>query len=60
MLLVKKWASHFEIFDKNDIQNFAFHFLCNKKRFKIIKCHVQGTLRHCTHVNDLQYAATQN
>ncbi len=23
--------SHFEIFDKSDIPNFAFHFLYNKK-----------------------------
>jgi hypothetical protein len=36
-------VSHFEIFDKNDIPNFAFHFFYNNKRFKIIECHVQGT-----------------
>jgi hypothetical protein len=35
-----KRASHFEIFDKSDIPNFSFHFLDNKKRFKIIECHV--------------------
>jgi hypothetical protein len=34
--------SHFEIFDKSDIPNFAFHFLYNKKWFEIIECHVQG------------------
>jgi hypothetical protein len=47
ILLVSKWASHFEIFDKSDIPNFAFHFLYNKKGFKIIECHVQGTIKHC-------------
>jgi len=39
--------SHFELFGKSDIPNFAFHFLYNKNGFKIIKCQVQGTTRHC-------------
>jgi len=60
ILLVKKWPSHFEVFDKSDIPNFSFHFLYNKKGFKIIERLVQRTIRHCIHVNDLQYAATQN
>jgi hypothetical protein len=60
ILLVKKCASHFEIFGKSDIPNFAFHFHNNEKGFKIIENHVQGTIRHCIHVNDLQYASTQN
>ncbi len=30
-----------KIFDNNDIPNFAFHFHCNEKRFKIIEIHVQ-------------------
>jgi hypothetical protein len=46
ILLVSKWASHFEIFDKSDIPNFAFHFFYSLKGFKIIECHVQGTIRH--------------
>jgi hypothetical protein len=45
--LVSKRASHFEIFEKNDISNFTFHFLYNKKVFKIIEGHVQGITRHC-------------
>jgi hypothetical protein len=52
--------SHFEMFDQNEITNFAFHFFYNKKGFKIIESHVQGTIRHCIHVNDLQYVVTQN
>jgi hypothetical protein len=44
ILSVSKWASHFENFDKSDIPNFAFHFFCNKKRFKIIECHVYKAL----------------
>jgi hypothetical protein len=51
MLLVSKWASHFEIFDKSDVPNFAFHFLYNKKGFRIIECHVQGIIRHCMNNN---------
>jgi hypothetical protein len=35
-----KMGFTFEIFDKSDIPNFSFHFICNKKGFKIIKCHV--------------------
>jgi len=42
-----KTSVTFEIFDKSGISNFAFHFFYNKKRFKIIDCHVQGTIRHC-------------
>ncbi len=34
-------------FDKSDIPNFSFHFLYDKKGFKIIECHVQGTTKHC-------------
>jgi hypothetical protein len=44
--LVSNWASHFELLEKNDIAKFAFHFLYNKKGFKIIEWHVQGTTRH--------------
>jgi len=47
ILLVLKKKSHFEIFDKSDVPNFAFHFLYNRKGFKIIECHVQGTIKHC-------------
>ncbi len=37
------------------------HFISyNKNGFKIIENHVQGPIRHCIHVNDLQYVATQN
>ncbi len=39
-IMVSKWVSHFEIFDKSDIPNFSFHFLYNKKEFKIIESHV--------------------
>jgi hypothetical protein len=46
ILLVSKLMSHFEIFDKSDIPNFAFHFLYNNKKL-IIECHVQGIIRHC-------------
>jgi hypothetical protein len=60
VLLVKKWASHFEIFGKSDIPKFAFHFHYNEKGFKIIESHVQGIIRHCIHVNDVQYVAIQN
>ncbi len=34
ILLVSKWASYFEIFDKNDTANFSFHFMYNKKGLK--------------------------
>jgi hypothetical protein len=40
ILLVEKWASHFEIFGKSDIQFFAFHFHYKEKGFKIIESHV--------------------
>jgi hypothetical protein len=50
-IMVSKWVSHFEIFDKSDIPNFSFHFLYNKKGFEIIECHVQGTIRHCMNNN---------
>ncbi len=43
---VSKWASHFEIFDKNDIPKISFHFFYNKKGFKIIECHVQEIINH--------------
>jgi hypothetical protein len=33
-IMVSKWASHFEIFDKNDIPIFEFHFMYNKKDLK--------------------------
>jgi hypothetical protein len=52
ILLVSKQVSHFEIFDKSDIPNFSFHFLYNKKGFKIIECHAQGVIRHC--MNDIK------
>ncbi len=45
--LVSKLVSHFELFVKNDIPIFSFHYLNNNKKIKIIKCHVQGTTRHC-------------
>jgi hypothetical protein len=45
--LASKWTSHFELFNKSDIPNCAFRFISNKKGFKIIECHVQGTTRHC-------------
>jgi hypothetical protein len=47
ILLISKLMSPFEIFDKSDIPNIAFHFLYNKKIFKIIECHVQGIINHC-------------
>ncbi len=59
-IISSKWASHFAMFDKSDIPNFAFHFHYNEKGFKIIEGHVQWTIRHCVHMNDLQYAAIQN
>ncbi len=58
--MVEKWASHFEIFGKINIQYFALHFHYNENGFKIIESHVQGTIRHCVDVNDLQYVAIQN
>ncbi len=51
ILLVLKWASHFEIFDNNDVPIFLFHFFLNKKRFETIECHVQGAIRHCMNNN---------
>ncbi len=47
ILLVSKRTSHFEIFNKSDMSNFAFHFLYNKKGLKIVECHVQGIIKHC-------------
>jgi hypothetical protein len=60
ILLSKKRASHFEILGKSEIPNFAFHFHYNEKGFKIVESHVQGIIKHCVHVNDLKYVATQN
>ncbi len=45
-IISSKQVSHFKVFNKSDIPNFSFHFLCNKKGLELIECHVQGTIRH--------------